>query len=228
MLPRPKVMEDSAPQAPPPRKRMFKGLKKFGAAAWRLFHKKGTPTNCKKDIISFLNGSKALPRSFSQQYKLGKAIAEGGFGVVVKATRLMDGREVAFKFIDTERIPRYMWLPDPSSPARDLVPPDVIQYLDHIVASKNYTLLITELHGSEWKPLGPMQSSGSATLVSDNGAHHHLSEPMARKVFAQVALVHANGIVHRDIKDVNIVIDSTFKIKLIDIGCARGFPKLTI
>ncbi|KAJ3238263.1 hypothetical protein HDU78_003624 [Chytriomyces hyalinus] len=136
--------------------------------------------------------------------------------------------QVAFKFIDTERIPQYMWLPDPSSPARDLVPPDVIQYLDHIVASKNCTLLITELHGSEWKPLGPMQSSGSATLVSDNGAHHHLSERMARKVFAQVALVHANGIVHRDVKDVNIVIDSTFKIKLIDIGCARGFLKLTI
>ncbi|TPX53089.1 hypothetical protein CcCBS67573_g09754 [Chytriomyces confervae] len=248
------VMEDLTPQAPTPRKRLFKGLKKFGAAALRLFLKKDTPTNRKKDIIGFLNGSKPLPRRFSQQYKLGKAIAEGGFGVVVKATRLMDGKEVAVKFIDTERIPRYMWLPDPSSPAGDLVPPEVallqrlqhpavIQYLDHVVESKNYTLLITEIHGSEWTPQGPVQSSGGATLVADDDAgtqtpvdlleciraHHHLSEPMARKVFAQVALaiqhLHANGIVHRDIKDVNIVIDSTFKIKLIDFGCAAWLPE---
>ncbi|KAI8836501.1 kinase-like domain-containing protein, partial [Chytriomyces cf. hyalinus JEL632] len=56
-----------------------------------------------------------------------------------------------------------------------------------------------------------------------------LSEPVAWKVFAQVALavqhLHANGIVYRDIKDVNIVIDPVYNIKLIDFGCAECIPK---
>ncbi|KAI8839839.1 hypothetical protein BJ741DRAFT_83163 [Chytriomyces cf. hyalinus JEL632] len=145
-------------------------------------------------------------------------MAQDGFGVVLMVTRLSDSKQVAVKFIKTEKISHTMWLPDPRNPNRDLVPP----------ASKQYTLLITELHGSHGalpqSSVGP--SSSCSTLLGDESTpfdlfecirtQHHLAVPVARKV--AVRYVQTEGIVHRDMKDVKIVIDSNLlKIKIIDL-----------
>ncbi|KAI8836503.1 kinase-like domain-containing protein [Chytriomyces cf. hyalinus JEL632] len=235
--------------APLPRKKIVKGFKWFGAVL-KLFRKKNAPNNREKDITAFFNGSKPLPPKFSERYKLEKAIAQGGFGVVLMVTRLSDskqvtdllfaigalpiemrfGIQVAVKVIETEKISRTMWLPDPRNPNGDLVPPEVavLQQLHHPNVIRNVDHV---LHGSEWKPsqhsIGPSRSS--ATLISDDGTQHHLSEPVARKNLAQIALavqyLQAQGIVHRDIKDVNIVIDSMYKIKLIDFNAPYRGPE---
>ncbi|KAI9329091.1 kinase-like domain-containing protein, partial [Obelidium mucronatum] len=56
-----------------------------------------------------------------------------------------------------------------------------------------------------------------------------IPEPLARKIFKQVVLaveyLHKVGIVHRDIKDENIVLDSNYNVRLIDFGCASPIPK---
>ncbi|KAJ3229912.1 hypothetical protein HDU81_004926 [Chytriomyces hyalinus] len=236
------------------------------------------------DIAGFLSGSKPLSNRFSQRYKLGEVLGEGAFGFVMTATRIVDGRQVAVKFINIEKIPRELWLPDPRSPIGDRVPaeitilqqlqhPNIIEYIDHVVEPKKYILLITELHGSEWKRAQYSTGPGSSsTLVADDCGDgpvekkraasdskvqraanlktstdqkphihkrtsfdlfecidHHLSEPVARKIFAQIVLavryLQVKGLVHRDIKDENIVVDANYTIKIIDFGSATYIPK---
>jgi len=70
--------------------------------------------------------------------------------------------------------------------------------------------------------MGDHPSNGK-DLFNFISEHNTMSETLAKHVFKQlldtVEQVHEAGVVHRDIKDENILIDTrTYKIKLIDFG----------
>ncbi|KAJ3417027.1 hypothetical protein HDV05_007509 [Chytridiales sp. JEL 0842] len=56
----------------------------------------------------------------------------------------------------------------------------------------------------------------------------HMPELLAWSIFRQitdaVGYLHARGFVHLDLKDENLIIDSSLCVKLIDFGCARTIP----
>ncbi|KAI3644480.1 hypothetical protein MP228_010644 [Amoeboaphelidium protococcarum] len=87
---------------------------------------------------------------------------------------------------------------------------------------------------------GYMSDDSSASRKSERRAsmdlfecidvHQRFSEDLAKKVFKQVAdaiyyLHHDLRIVHRDIKDENLVIDAEYNVKLIDFGAAAFIPQ---
>ncbi|KAJ3008916.1 UNVERIFIED_CONTAM: hypothetical protein HDU68_002899 [Siphonaria sp. JEL0065] len=257
------------------------------------------------DVVGFLNGTKPLSSEFTENYKLGEVLGDGAFGFVMTATSLKDGKEVAVKFIARDKIPRELWVKDPSNP-KERIPieitilqeinhPNIIKYIGHVVEPTKYILLITELHGSEWvssqlppspstaddpnkggpskiatnpivaekkraasvgytpapnsppvvAPLPKMECSPLFRLTPEQekqirrrtscdlfeciDANKRIPEPLAKKIFAQIALavnfLHTHDLVHRDLKDENIVIDSDYNIKLIDFGSAAHIPK---
>lgn len=61
-------------------------------------------------------------------------------------------------------------------------------------------------------------------------AHGRMPEETIRKIFGQlvdaVIYLYGQGIVHRDLKDENIVVDEHYNIKLIDFGSAGYVPRL--
>ncbi|KAI9324173.1 kinase-like domain-containing protein, partial [Zopfochytrium polystomum] len=178
---------------------------------------------------------------FVERYKLGECLGSGGFGFVCSAFSKLN-EEVAVKFILKEKVPNGSWTRDETLGIvpkeiyllKHLNHPNIIRFLDAF-EDHLYFLLVTELHGGSWsqlRPNSPEDSSSpqalrrrpSSDLFECIELLKSLSEPQARHVFQQlldvVAHLETFGILHRDIKDENILIDDNFNVKLIDFGSA--------
>lgn len=123
----------------------------------------------------------------------------------------------------------------------------IVQFLDYFEDGR-YVYLVTELHGTSWNPrinleLNPKRNPGlkidKCTPVKSETsapcdlfecieAHKHLPESTIHYIFTQlldiVAYLSSEGIVHRDLKDENIVVDADYRIKIVDFGCAARIP----
>lgn len=123
----------------------------------------------------------------------------------------------------------------------------IVQFLDYFDDGR-YIYLVTELHGTSWSPgsnkeLNPKRNPGIKTDNHINGhgspcapcdlfecieAHKNLTEKTIHFIFKQlldiVSYLSGQGIVHRDLKDENVVVDADYRIKIVDFGCAARIP----
>ena len=151
-------------------------------------------------------------KDFHAKYIVKEQLGKGGFGVVYSAERRSDGMEVAVKEVSKDEkvmmgednIPLEVAL---MQQLQDV--PGVIKLLDYYEMNHCYFIVMERF-----------QCKDLFDFISEQGP---LPETLAKDIFKQIletiTTVHKRGIVHRDIKDENILIDpKTFKTKIIDFG----------
>jgi predicted Ser/Thr protein kinase len=158
------------------------------------------------------------------RYSLEREIGRGGMGAVWLATDEVLGRQVALKRIgllpsadrtDLERAEREARL------AAQLNHPNVVAV---------FNLVADDATGDRWLVMEYVRGTTLAQLVREEGPlSPDDAAPLLRQVADALAAAHAAGIVHRDVKPSNILVDGRRRVKLTDFGIARTTtdPSLT-
>ncbi|XP_061587094.1 PAS domain-containing serine/threonine-protein kinase isoform X2 [Cololabis saira] len=163
--------------------------------------------------------SRACDGQFEEEYQLIKAIGKGAFGFVWTAIRRGDGQEVIVKFISKSRIVDDCWVDDPmlGRVSQEIAILTRVQHHNivkvvEVFENGSYFQMVMEKHGE------------GLDLFEFIDKQPRLDEPLASYIFRQlvaaVFYLRAKNILHRDIKDENIIIEKCFHIRLIDFGSA--------
>ncbi|XP_022619637.1 serine/threonine-protein kinase pim-2-like [Seriola dumerili] len=165
---------------------------------------------------------KNVKEPFCKQYHWGSLLGRGGFGSVFSGHRLSDGLQVAIKQISSDRVQQWARLPGEVSPV-----PMEIALLQRLSEVGGHSGVISMLDWFEVEGQGfllvlerPAQYQDLFDFITERGAlPEHLALRFFRQIVEALQFVHAHGVVHRDIKDENIVVDTrTLEVKIIDFG----------
>merc|ERR1711878_125499 len=173
---------------------------------------------------SFQNTGSMQKRDLQSEYILKKLLGKGGFGRVFSAVRICDGLEVAVKEVLKDS--RYQ----NDNKTKTDIPTEVslmqqveniegvIKILDYIDDTECYYIVMEKIN-----------SKDLFDFITDQGP---LPENFARGMFSDIVQTviqcRDSGVLHRDIKDENILVDlNTYNTKLIDFGsgCEHNYQE---
>jgi eukaryotic-like serine/threonine-protein kinase len=163
------------------------------------------------------NQDLTLGHFFAGRYKVESILGRGGMGVVYRATDAQLDETVAIKTLpgdvmtrspeDLERFKREIRL------ARKITHRNVLRTYDYGEAEGVYFISMEYVRGytlSELMDEAPARQMPSRATIG-----------IARQICRGLHAAHEQGIIHRDIKPQNVLIDAKGEVKLMDFGVAR-------
>ncbi|ETN81802.1 kinase domain protein [Necator americanus] len=175
----------------------------------------GSPTTTDRPAHDYAN--------FKRQYKLGAELGRGGFGTVYCGFRMSDNLTVACKYVMRSNVTEWACMDGRMVPLEIVLLmrcrgiPGVIQTIDWFERPDGYMIVMER----------PSPSTDLFDYISEKGA---LTENVARDYFRQVVdtvvACYRVNVIHRDIKDENLVVDmKNGLVKLIDFGSGAFYKE---
>jgi serine/threonine-protein kinase len=154
---------------------------------------------------------------FATRYRIEQVIGRGGMGIVYKAVDTQLDETVAIKTLsgdvmarspeELERFKREIRL------ARKITHRNILRTYDYGEAEGVYFISMEFVRGYTLAEL--LEESPNHQMVS------RLAVGIGRQICRGLQAAHEQGIIHRDIKPQNVLIDHKGEVKLMDFGIAR-------
>jgi len=159
---------------------------------------------------------------FEKAYRVGNLIGRGGFGSVYAGVRLKDNKIVAIKHVARDNIRLWCSAHGKSVPKEICLmrhahgTPNVIKLLDYYERPDSFILILSR----------PSCYKDLFDFISEKGT---LDEMISQKFLCAAKTLKAKNVVHRDIKDENILVNlKTNSCILIDFGSGCHFGNGTL
>src|SRR2546429_3515173 len=152
---------------------------------------------------------------FDGRYRILRKLGTGGMANVYLAEDEVLGRRVAIKILndrhagDDQFVERFR---REAKNAASLSHPNIVWIYDRGEAEGTYYIAMEYLDGRSLKEL----------IVARGPAPIQLAVDYARQILAAIRFAHRHGIVHRDIKPHNVLVDGEGRLKVTDFGIARA------
>src|SRR6266571_355890 len=152
---------------------------------------------------------------FDGRYRIVRKLGTGGMANVYLAEDQELGRRVAIKILDDRHASDDQFVERFRREAKNaagLNHPNIVSIYDRGEAEGTYYIAMEYLDGRSLKEL----------IVARGPAPIHLAVDYARQILAALRFAHRHGIVHRDIKPHNVLVDGEGRLKVTDFGIARA------
>jgi beta-lactam-binding protein with PASTA domain/predicted Ser/Thr protein kinase len=154
---------------------------------------------------------------FDGRYRILRKLGSGGMADVYLAEDEELGRRVAIKILndrhanDEQFVERFR---REAKHAAGLSHPNIVSIYDRGEAEGTYYIAMEYLEGRSLKEL--ISSRGPAPVA--------LAIEYARQILSALRVSHRGGLIHRDIKPHNVLVDGEGRLKVTDFGIARAGP----
>jgi beta-lactam-binding protein with PASTA domain/predicted Ser/Thr protein kinase len=160
-------------------------------------------------------GDPLIDSLFDGRYLIIRKLGSGGMANVYLASDQELGRRVAIKILDERHARDAQFIERfrrEAQHAAGLSHPNVVSVYDRGEAEGTYYIAMEYVEGRTLKEL----------LVARGPSPLGIAIDYTRQILSALRFAHRNGIVHRDIKPHNVIVDGEGRVKVMDFGIARA------